>query len=74
LVERGYLEQIMLSHDNSCFYDVQPMHELEFPAYTEIVVDFIPKLKGHGITDEQVAEIMVGNPRRLFATAAKGGY
>jgi phosphotriesterase-related protein len=74
LIGRGYLEQIMLSHDNSCFYDVQPMHKLEFPPYTEITVDFIPKIKERGITDEQITEIMVGNPRRLFETASKGGY
>jgi len=74
LIERGYVEQIMLSHDNSCFYDVQPMHELDFPPYTELVHDFIPKVKKRGISDAQITQIMTGNPRRLFETASTGGY
>jgi phosphotriesterase-related protein len=74
LVERGYLEQVMLSHDNSCYYDVQPMHQLEFPPYTELLHDFLPKLKECGIGDAQIDQIMIGNPRRLFEAARKGGY
>jgi phosphotriesterase-related protein len=74
LIERGYVEQIMLSHDNSCFYDVQPMHDLDFPPYTEMLHDFIPKLKKRGVTDGQITQVMVGNPRRVFESASTGGY
>ena len=68
------MNQLMISHDNSCSYDVQPMHELDFPPYTEVIVDFLPKLRERGVTDEQVKQMMVRNPRQLFATAGKGGY
>jgi phosphotriesterase-related protein len=74
LIERGWVKQLMISHDNSCYYDVQPMHELDFPTYTEVVVDFLPKLRERGVTDEQINQMMVGNPRDLFATAGRGGY
>jgi phosphotriesterase-related protein len=74
LIERGWGKQLMISHDNSCFYDVQPMHELDFPTYTEVTVDFLPKLRERGVTDDQINQMMVGNPRDLFATAGRGGY
>lgn len=74
LVERGWVNQLMISHDNSCYYDVQPMHQLEFPTYTEVIVDFLPKLRERGITEEQVTQMMIINPRDLFATIGKGSY
>jgi phosphotriesterase-related protein len=74
LIERGWVNQLMISHDNSCYYDVQPMHQLDFPTYTEVIVDFLPKLRERGVTEDQIAQMMVRNPRDLFATTGKGGY
>jgi phosphotriesterase-related protein len=74
LIERGWVNQIMISHDNSCYYDVQPMHELDYPTYTEVIVDLLPKLRERGITDQQITQMMIVNPRELFATTGKGGY
>jgi phosphotriesterase-related protein len=74
LINRGYVNQIMISHDNGCFYDVQPMHELPFPTYTEVIRDFLPKLKERGITEDHIRTMMFENPRCLFESKEKGSY
>lgn len=74
LIDKGYIDQIMLSNDNTTFTDCQPMPELPFPTYTRVLLDFIPKLKERGITDEQVHKIMYDNPRRFLETKSKGAY
>ena len=40
--------------------------------YLHITQDVIPALQKHGVTDEQIDQMLVGNPRRIFETS--GGY
>jgi phosphotriesterase-related protein len=69
-VRKGYINQIMLSHDAAVF-----VHGLEetsdenvFDDYTYIPRVFLPKLqKEAGVTDEQVGIIMEDNPQRVLA-------
>jgi phosphotriesterase-related protein len=74
LIGQGYGSQLMLSHDDSTYQDVQPMPAREFPTYCEVSLSIIPQLKENGVTDEQVHEMTVRNPARFFETTTRGGY
>lgn len=76
LCERGFANRMVLSHDASCHIDwfepalvkqaVPNWHYLHIPD------DVIPALRQAGVTDEQVREMTVENPRRIFE--AQGAY
>ncbi|OBI76536.1 phosphotriesterase [Mycobacterium sp. E740] len=76
MCERGHADQMVLSHDASCFIDWLP--EALVPQtmpnwhYLHIHNDVIPALKDRGVTDEQLTTMLVDNPRRIFE--ARGGY
>lgn len=74
LCERGYASQMVLSHDAVCFTDVYDMSAVTWPNwhYTHISRDVIPALLARGVSDEQIHEMLVLNPRRVFET--QGGY
>jgi predicted metal-dependent phosphotriesterase family hydrolase len=36
-------------------------------------LDIIPALKERGVRDDQIAKMMVENPRNVFESLAKGG-
>ncbi|MGQ4601401.1 phosphotriesterase family protein [Nocardia sp. R6R-6] len=74
LIERGYLEQIMISQDDSTYHDLNPMPEREHPTFTTVSRRIIPELKAAGVTDEQITQITVANPRRLLETRDRGRY
>jgi phosphotriesterase-related protein len=38
--------------------------------YLHISKDVLPALREQGVTDEQINQMLVDNPRRLFETAA----
>ena len=73
LCEQGYAERIVLSHDASCFthnFDAEYKQKL-LPkwVYTHINDDVLPALKERGVTDEQVHQMMVLNPRAILGAA-----
>jgi phosphotriesterase-related protein len=76
LLERGYADQIMLSHDNSAYVDVVPETAITaaFPPFTEISRDFLPTLLERGVSQEHIDKMMIHNPRRLLESVALGGY
>ncbi|HET6793608.1 MAG TPA: hypothetical protein VFH45_04155 [Acidimicrobiales bacterium] len=70
LCERGHAGRMVLSHDAACHNDwldddviaqVSPRWH-----YLHITQDVIPALKARGVTDEQVRQMMVDNPRSIF--------
>jgi phosphotriesterase-related protein len=70
LCRRGYAKSMVLSHDASCQLDwlddsVRPV-VLPNWHYGHIHEDVIPALKEGGVTDEQLDDMLVGNPRRYF--------
>src|SRR4051794_20811521 len=71
LVERGYADRLMLSHDVANFIDWFAHEELEVAApnwkYTYIKSGLLPMLRERGVTDDQIEQIMVRNPRDFFA-------
>lgn len=71
LVRRGYAERMVLAHDAACFIDwfEEGAKAAAVPNwnFTHISDDVIPALVERGVTEQQVATMMVDNPRRYFA-------
>ena len=76
MCERGHADKMVLSHDAACFNDWLPEEILPIAMpnwhYLHISDDVLPALKERGVTDEQIATMLVDNPRKIFAT--QGGY
>ncbi len=70
LVARGYSDRIHLSHDAACFYDFMtgdPNFAGERPDYLHISTTILPALRAGGVTEDQIDQMLVANPRKLFA-------
>ena len=70
LVAEGYAGSVHLGHDAACFYDFMfrnPFFADEKPDYLHISRNIVPQLLAAGVTQEQVDEMLVGNPRRFFS-------
>lgn len=70
MCERGHADKMVLSHDAACHNDwldddviaqVTPRWN-----YLHITNDVVPALKQRGVTDEQIHQMLVENPRRIF--------
>ncbi|MDT5250709.1 MAG: phosphotriesterase-related protein [Mycobacterium sp.] len=76
MCERGHADKMVLSHDASCYFDALPEETLPIALpnwhYLHIHNDVIPALKQRGVTDEQLATMLVDNPRTIFSK--RGGY
>ncbi len=76
LCERGRADRMVLSHDAACYNDWLPNEMLPVVTpnwhYLHITRDVLPGLRERGVTDEQIQQMMVDNPRRIFE--ATGGY
>lgn len=70
LCELGRADQIVLSHDASCHIDYfaggRPPKALPSWHYLHIIRDVVPALKSRGVTDEQITQMLVVNPRRVL--------
>ncbi|HCU99564.1 MAG: phosphotriesterase-related protein [Dehalococcoidia bacterium] len=71
LCDMGYAGQMVLSHDTNCFMDTMPRASTEAWApnwhFLHITNDVLPALRGHGVTETQINEMMVDNPQRIFS-------
>ncbi len=73
LCERGYAGRIMLSHDKSSFMDwfsgaeVDPV--LPDWRYTYLHDTVLPGLRDRGVTDDQIEQMLIRNPREFFGAA-----
>ncbi|RSN52000.1 MULTISPECIES: phosphotriesterase family protein [Actinomadura] len=73
MCERGYADRMVLSHDASCFIDwFGPDPELLRGMapnwnYRHISDDVLPALRARGVTDAQLDQMLVENPRRYFS-------
>ncbi|MGE3076466.1 MAG: phosphotriesterase [Dehalococcoidia bacterium] len=70
LVAKGYADRITLSHDSCCNFQWAPEGALDERAptwrLTHIPQDVIPMLRERGVTEDQVTQMTVLNPRRIF--------
>jgi phosphotriesterase-related protein len=75
LCAEGYSDRIVLSHDVTCYSDWEPTDfgsHLKEWVQTHVTDEVVPAMLAKGITEEQVAQMMTGNPRRIFD--AQGSY
>jgi phosphotriesterase-related protein len=70
LCKRGHADQMVLSHDAMCFIDWIPGEVPPEPMpnwhYLHISRDVLPALRENGVTEEQIDQMLVQNPRRYF--------
>jgi phosphotriesterase-related protein len=69
LVAEGLTDRIHLGHDAACFMDFMvsnPPFAHERPDYLHISNTILPALLENGVTQEQIDEMLVLNPRRFF--------
>jgi phosphotriesterase-related protein len=69
LVAAGYTHSVHLGHDAACFYDFMyenPFFADEHPDYLHISHNVIPALLAAGVTQGQVDQMLIDNPRRFF--------
>ncbi len=71
LCGRGYANRLMLSHDKASFMDWFANAEIDavMPSwqYTYIHNGVLPGLRERGVSDQQIEQILVRNPRDFFA-------
>jgi phosphotriesterase-related protein len=70
LVAEGYSGSVHLGHDGACFYDFMvgnPWFADEHPDYLHISNTIVPQLLAAGVTQAQIDEMFVDNPRRFFS-------
>ncbi|MEU8151091.1 phosphotriesterase-related protein [Nonomuraea sp. NPDC048901] len=68
---RGHADQMVLSHDSYCFndrFDAEVVRQ-RHPNYhlLHISRDVLPELRKRGVTEDQIHQMLVDNPRRIFA-------
>jgi phosphotriesterase-related protein len=63
LVDAGFLANLLLSQD--VFLKMMLTRYGGF-GYAYVQRHFLPRLRRHGVTDDQIVMIMVANPRRVF--------
>ncbi len=70
-IRKGYVNQLMLSHDAVVFvYALEEIPiENAFDDYTYIARVFLPKLQRAGVTDEQISIMLEENPQRMLTFA-----
>jgi phosphotriesterase-related protein len=81
LCRRGHAGQLVLSHDGWVFHDLWPEEALRAqaeaagsPLYTEVKLELIPELLEAGVSEDDVRQMTVENPRRIFETRDLGPY
>ncbi len=70
LCAAGYADRMILSHDYSCYLDLfhDDVRAAHFPrwSYTLIFEHVLPALQERGVTEGQIHQMLVANPRRIF--------
>ena len=70
LIERGYIDQMALAHDASCFFDWVEQSMLAMVPnwnYLHISTEVLPEFRKRGVTDEQIDAMLMSNPQRWIA-------
>jgi len=73
MAQRGYADRMVLSHDASCHFDwIDPAFKPFLPNwhYLHITEDVLPALLQRGVTQQQIDQMLVANPRRYFENVA----
>jgi phosphotriesterase-related protein len=77
LAQRGYADRMVLAHDANCYIDYFGAgHDAVRAAaapnwhYEYISDEILPALREAGVTDTQIQQMLVDNPRRYFSGGA----
>jgi phosphotriesterase-related protein len=72
LCAEGFTRRLLLSHDASCYlrWGDELRHLSPKWHYTHLVEEVLPELRRRGVSAEEIDEMMVGNPRRIFEAGA----
>jgi phosphotriesterase-related protein len=73
LCERGWSSRMVLAHDTSCYIDWIDPNLMQFLPnwhYLHITQQVLPALLERGVTQEQIDEMLVANPRAWFERAS----
>ena len=73
LCARGYAERIVLSHDAMCFVDWFPRSMMDASSnwrWTYISDEVLPVMRARGISDADIATMLVDNPRTILEGGA----
>jgi phosphotriesterase-related protein len=65
LLEAGFVDQIMLSHDKG-WYTVGEPGGGDIKPYTYLFTDFVPLLKERGVGQAALDTMMITNPAKAF--------
>lgn len=75
LCKQGYAEQMVLSHDTMCHIDwfTQEQRDTNVPNwhYKHIHEDVLPALLERGVSEDQIEQMMVRNPRQIFENVGR---
>jgi phosphotriesterase-related protein len=69
MCRRGYAGSMVLSQDASCYLDWIDPAVLPFLAqwhYLHIGDEVLPYIRDRGVTDDEIATMLIENPRRFF--------
>lgn len=76
LCELGHADRMVLSHDTNCYMDTIPpaIKAQRMPNwhFLHITRDILPALRSRGVTEDQIRQMTVENPRQIFER--QGGY
>jgi phosphotriesterase-related protein len=75
LCEQGYSDRIVVSHDVTCYADWTPRDfgsHLTTWNLTHLSDEVVPAMLKHGIAEDHVDQMLIGNPKRIFD--AQGAY
>jgi phosphotriesterase-related protein len=73
LAKRGYADRMVLAHDASCFFDwIDPSYLAMSPNWNflHITSAVLPAMLERGVTQDQIDQMLVGNPRSWFESRA----
>src|SRR5262245_44217756 len=77
LCTEGYAGKMVLSHDANCWTDMITEEEKRRVRplwhYNHISDDILPALRKAGVSEDQIEQMLVENPRAIFAATAAGG-
>jgi phosphotriesterase-related protein len=66
LIQRGFVRQLMVSHDRNRDYE---MRYAGGSGYCHIFENFLPRLRRLGVSEDEIRTMMVDNPARAFTPA-----
>lgn len=69
LIKTGYCDRLMISQDHTSVWRAMgaPSDGLSKWNKLRFIKDIVPELKKSGVTDEEIHQILVDNPRRFFS-------